>query len=170
MKRRIFLKGTLVAGAAGMAANTGLLVPQAVAQTETAVTEAAAASTTGTLADAISTAFGATTLEDTLKALNVTPEASDQVSLDAPDIAENGVVVPITVKTGAEAVSEIAIVVANNPTPLAAFFTFPDGAATMASTRIKMGKTSDVLALVKSGDKVLMAKKEVKVTIGGCGG
>ncbi|HPE60084.1 MAG: thiosulfate oxidation carrier protein SoxY [Thiothrix sp.] len=176
MKRRIFLKGTLAASATGMAANAGLLASRAAAATEAAAAtgataaEAVTAEAATVAADTVSTAFSATTLEDTLKALDVTPEESDQVSLDAPDIAENGVVVPVTVKTRAENVSEIAIVVADNPTPLAAIFTFPEGGATMASTRLKMGKTSNVLALVKSGDKVLMAKKEVKVTIGGCGG
>ncbi|MEW8186961.1 MAG: thiosulfate oxidation carrier protein SoxY, partial [Candidatus Thiodiazotropha endolucinida] len=88
----------------------------------------------------------------------------------APDIAENGAVVPITVETGMEGVESISIIASNNPVPLVANFVMGTGATGFVSTRIKMGKTGDVLGVVKAGGKLHSAKKEVKVTIGGCGG
>jgi sulfur-oxidizing protein SoxY len=95
---------------------------------------------------------------------------SDKVKLKAPDIAENGAVVPVTVTSGIDGTSSIGIIVANNPTPLTATFNLGPTTEGYISTRIKMGKTSDVIAVVKAGGKLYSAKKEVKVTIGGCGG
>jgi sulfur-oxidizing protein SoxY len=99
-----------------------------------------------------------------------TPEASDKVNLDAPEIAENGAVVPISVSTTLPDVTAIALVVSVNPFPLAAYYPIPAGTAPMVANRLKMAKTSKVIALVASGDKVFSASKEVKVTVGGCGG
>jgi len=108
---------------------------------------------------------------DAIKALyGKTPEASDKVSLDAPEIAENGAVVPISVSTTLPDVTSIAIIVSENPFPLAASYPIPAGTAPMVGNRLKMAKTSKVTALVESGGKVFSASKEVKVTVGGCGG
>jgi sulfur-oxidizing protein SoxY len=98
-------------------------------------------------------------------------EDSSKVSIKAPDIAENGAVVPIKVSVeGAANVESITILVEGNATPLIANFRLDPVTEADVSTRIKMGKTSNVVAVVKADGKVLSAKKEVKVTIGGCGG
>jgi len=99
-----------------------------------------------------------------------TPEASDKVNLDAPEIAENGAVVPIAVTTTLPDVTSISIVVSENPFPLAANYPIPAGTSAAVANRLKMAKTTKVIALVASGDKVFSATKEVKVTVGGCGG
>ena len=98
------------------------------------------------------------------------PTDSDQVMMKIPDIAENGAVVPVTIKTDLENVESISIVVVNNPTPLAASFIMSPRSVPTISVRIKMGESSQVVALVKSGGAVYSTTKEVKVTIGGCGG
>jgi len=108
---------------------------------------------------------------DAIKALyGKIPEPSDKVSLDAPEIAENGAVVPISVSTTLPDVTSIAIIVSENPFPLAANYPIAPGTAAMVANRLKMAKTSKVIALVESGGKVFSASKEVKVTVGGCGG
>lgn len=99
-----------------------------------------------------------------------TTTASDAVTLTAPDIAENGAVVPITVATSLEGVEAIGIIVTENPSPLVAAFDLTPDSVPEVSTRIKMGKTSDVMAVVKANGKLYSASKNVKVTIGGCGG
>ncbi len=96
--------------------------------------------------------------------------ASDAVTLTAPDIAENGAVVPISVTTTLDGVESIGIIVTENPSPLVASFDLTPDAVADVSTRIKMGKTSDVVAVVKADGKLYSASKNVKVTIGGCGG
>ncbi len=98
------------------------------------------------------------------------PTDSDQVMMKIPDIAENGAVVPVTIKTDLEDVESISIVVVNNPTPLAASFIMSPRSVPTVSVRIKMGESSQVVALVKAGGAVYSTTKEVKVTIGGCGG
>ena len=90
--------------------------------------------------------------------------------MKAPDIAENGAVVPVTVESTMKDVQSISIVAEKNALPLIASFDLGAGALPYVSTRIKMGSTMNVQALVKAGGKVYEAKKEVKVTIGGCGG
>ena len=95
---------------------------------------------------------------------------SDQISLKVPEIAENGAVVPVTIKTDLEDVSSISILVDENPTPLSATFDLTPAVEANISARIKMGQSSNVRAVVKAGDKVYFTTKEVKVTIGGCGG
>jgi sulfur-oxidizing protein SoxY len=116
-------------------------------------------------------AFDAKTIEETLKGLGAgKPESSTEIQLTAPDIAENGAVVPVGVVSTLAGVEAIAILVEKNPNPLAASFTLPAGTEAYVQTRVKMGQTSDVYALVKVGGKFLMTKKEIKVTLGGCGG
>jgi sulfur-oxidizing protein SoxY len=98
------------------------------------------------------------------------PAASADVNLKAPDIAENGAVVPVTVSSGLADVKSIAVFVEGNPQPLAAQFFIPAGTKAEASCRIRMGKTSAVTAVVETASGTFSASKEVKVTIGGCGG
>jgi len=117
-------------------------------------------------------AFEAKGVEGVLKALGVAkPVESQDIVFTAPDIAENGAVVPIAVSTALPGVRRIAFLVEKNPTTLAGVFEFSDAVETGVGTRIKMGETSNVLAVAILGDgKVLYAQKEVKVTLGGCGG
>ena len=115
--------------------------------------------------------FTAKTLDEVLKLINATDsKPSTDIQLKAPEIAENGAVVPLTVSSTLAGITGISIVVSNNPTPLAATFTIPEGTSADVSTRIKMAKTSEVIALVQTKDGLFSAKQEVKVTIGGCGG
>lgn len=102
--------------------------------------------------------------------LGGTPEESAEVTLKAPDIAENGAVVPVTVRSSMANVESMSIFVENNPNPLVVEFMVPEGTAADVSTRLRMGKTSKVTAVVKADGKLYSASKEVKVTIGGCGG
>ena len=90
--------------------------------------------------------------------------------LDAPEIAENGAVVPIAVASTLPNVTGIAILVLENPNVLAAAYKIPAGTQASVSNRLKMAKTTKVLAVVESGGKLYSATKEVKVTVGGCGG
>ncbi len=116
-------------------------------------------------------AFDATTMEDALKALGAgAPAESGDVVLTAADIAENGAVVPVGVSSKLPGTQQIAILVEKNPNMLAASFTIPEGTEPDIQTRVKMGQTSNVFAVVKAGDKFYMTKKEIKVTLGGCGG
>lgn len=102
--------------------------------------------------------------------LGGTPEESADVTLKAPDIAENGAVVPVTVRSTLANVESMSIFVENNPTPLVVEFMVPAGTDADVATRLRMGKTSKVTAVVKADGKLYSASKEVKVTIGGCGG
>ena len=95
---------------------------------------------------------------------------SDMIKLKAPDIAENGAVVPVSVKTDLPNVESISILVDGNPNPLASTFELTENSIADVSTRIKMSKTSNVVAVVKADGGVHKAQQEVKVTIGGCGG
>jgi sulfur-oxidizing protein SoxY len=97
-------------------------------------------------------------------------EPSDKIKLDAPEIAENGAVVPISVSTSLADVTSIAFVVPENPNVLAAYYRIPQGTMPTIANRLKMAKTSTVTAIVESGGKLFSATKEVKVTVGGCGG
>jgi len=96
--------------------------------------------------------------------------SSDRVNLKIPDIAENGAVVPVTVSTDLEGVESISVIVDNNPTPLAATFNLSARSRPTIAVRIKMGESSKVRALVKAGGNLYVTSKDVKVTIGGCGG
>lgn len=117
-------------------------------------------------------AFEANRQDAAIKALYgeaVIAESTD-VILDAPDIAENGAVVPVSISTELANVESISLFIENNPAPLAAQFMIPEGTRADVSTRVRMGKTSNVTAVVKAGGKLYRMTKEVKVTIGGCGG
>jgi sulfur-oxidizing protein SoxY len=97
-------------------------------------------------------------------------ESSDQVSLDVPEIAENGAVVPISMTTSLPNVTSISVVIPENPFPLAASYRLPEGTEPSIACRLKMAKTSDVVVVVESSGKLYGAKRPVKVTLGGCGG
>lgn len=98
------------------------------------------------------------------------PAESADVVITAPDIAENGAVVPVGVVSNLPKTEYIAIMIEKNPNMLAASFTLPEGTMADVQTRVKMGQTSDVYAVVKADGKFYMSKKEIKVTLGGCGG
>jgi sulfur-oxidizing protein SoxY len=117
-------------------------------------------------------AFEAKNVDDVLKALGVAkPVESKDVNLTAPDIAENGAVVPIAASTTLPNVRQIVFMIEKNPTTLAGTFEFTDAVETSVATRVKMAQTSNVIAVALLGDgRALFAKKEVKVTLGGCGG
>jgi sulfur-oxidizing protein SoxY len=108
---------------------------------------------------------------DAIKALyGKTAEPSDKVKLDAPEIAENGAVVPISLTTTLADVTSISFLVSENPSALAASYQIPPGTLPSVANRLKMAKTSNVIAIVEAGGKLYSATKEVKVTVGGCGG
>jgi sulfur-oxidizing protein SoxY len=116
-------------------------------------------------------AFKQKSAADAIKSLyGKTAEPSDKVKLDAPEIAENGAVVPIAVSTTLADVTSIAFLVSENPNALAASYQIPPGTLPNVSNRLKMAKTSNVIAIVEAGGKLYSATKEVKVTVGGCGG
>jgi sulfur-oxidizing protein SoxY len=152
--RRVFLKGSLAASAAGLAVGAGLLSPRAVLAAEWP-----------------SAAFEATDMNDALNGYFGTSDVSDSgdVSVKAPDIAENGAVVPVTVESAVSGTDKVAIFVSKNPTPMVAAFDL-SGANPFVSTRIRMGETDNVTGVAHAGGKLYKAGKEVKVTIGGCGG
>ncbi len=116
--------------------------------------------------------FSAASADGALQALlgGETLAESDQIELTAPEIAENGAVVPVTIRSTLPDVQSISIVVEKNPRPLAASFELPPGTLPEVSCRIKMGETSDVIAVVKTNSGAFSSRRMVKVTIGGCGG
>ena len=152
--RRTFLKGSLAGSAVAVAVGAGLLTPQTV------------------LAAWPKAAFEAKGVDNALTALLGSKDsaASTDIKIKAPDIAENGAVVPISVTAGHSGIDSISILAASNPSPLCASFDLGANAEGYVSTRVKIRKTSKVLAVVKAGGKVYSASKDVKVTIGGCGG
>jgi sulfur-oxidizing protein SoxY len=116
-------------------------------------------------------AFAQKSEADAIKTLyGKNAEVSDKVKLDAPEIAENGAVVPISVSSALPDVTSIAVLVSENPFPLAAYYKIPPRTSGVVANRLKMAKTSKVTALVEAGGKIYSASKEVKVTVGGCGG
>ena len=117
-------------------------------------------------------AFDAKAIADALKALGAgAPTESKDVAITGPDIAENGAVVPLGASTTLAGVKHIALLVEKNPAALAAVFHLTDSLEPSVTTRVKMGQSSDVYAVAITADgKALFAKKEVKVTLGGCGG
>ena len=118
------------------------------------------------------TAFEAKSLADVLKAIGAgAPSESKDVTIGGPDIAENGAVVPLTASTALPGVKQMLILVEKNPAALVALFNVTDSVEANFATRSKMGQSSDVYAVAVMNDgKALFAKKEVKVTLGGCGG
>ncbi len=116
-------------------------------------------------------AFKSDKLADALNALyGKSFEMSDQVSLETPEIAENGAVVPVTIRSKLPNVASISILVPENPYALAASYKLADGTLPQVSCRLKMAKTTKVIAVVESGGKLYAAANDVKVTLGGCGG
>ena len=117
-------------------------------------------------------AFDAKTLEEALKALGAAkPVESKDVIVTAPDIAENGAVVPVAASSALAGVKRIVFLVDKNPSPLAAVFELTDAVDANVATRVKMAQTANVIAVALMADnRVLFAQKEVKVTLGGCGG
>lgn len=155
--RRMIIKGAVAGGLAGLGLAGGAPLTQA----------RAAADASKWPKDA----FQQKTDADAIKALyGKSAEASDKVKLDAPEIAENGAVVPISISSTLPDVTSISLLVTENPYPLAASYKIPAGTTAMVASRLKMAKTSNVVALVESGGKLYSATKEVKVTVGGCGG
>ena len=151
--RRNVLKGAAGAGTVAVAVAACLLKP------------------TQALAGVPRSAFEAKSVGDALKNMGASgPIDSKDITIKAPDIAENGAVVPVEVTSGIAGTSAIAIMAEKNATPLVADFSLKGGAEGYISTRIKMGQTSLVRAVVTAGGKTYTAAKEVKVTIGGCGG
>ena len=116
-------------------------------------------------------AFDTKSLNDAVKAMGGSAAVeSKDIAITSPDIAENGAVVPFTITSKLPKTEQLAILVEKNPNILAASFTIPDGTDPAVNTRVKMGQTSNVIALVKADGKYYYASKEVKVTLGGCGG
>lgn len=155
MKRRTFLKAGLASGAAAVAVNAGILAPNTVLA---AWNEAAFK--TKTVAEGMNAVFGAGNAAD-----------SADIKLKAPQIAENGAVVPVEVDaTAMKGVESIAIFADKNPVALACTYNFSGNTPGFVSVRLKMGETQNAVAVVKAGGKLYKAQSEVKVTIGGCGG
>lgn len=154
MKRRSFLKSTVASSMLGVAVSAGLLTPKMV------------------LAAWPKSAFEAKSVDSAMEATLGSSSASESgdIKIKAPDIAENGAVVPITISTSMSGVENISVFIEKNPSPLAASYDLGATTKGFVSCRVKMGKTSDLIAVVKSGGKLYSAKKTVKVTIGGCGG
>jgi len=147
MKRRLFLKSAMAGSAVATAVGSGLLTPSMVF---------ASSAEFKALSDAASSALASS--------------GKGSFKFKAPKIAENGAVVPMTVDaTNIDGVENISFYIKNNRTPLAASFNLT-GAQGFVSTRVKMGKTSSVMALVTAGGTTTSITQEVKVTIGGCGG
>ena len=154
MKRRTFLKGAVASSVIAVAAGNGLLRP----------TEALAV-------DWPKVAFTDKDVNVVLKDLfgSSTTSASSAIKIEAPIQAESGLAVPITVSTTLSNIEGMAIIVEKNPSPLAASLSTAGG-ANYFRTRIKMGQSSPVVVVVKSGGKLFTAKQDIKVTSGGCGG
>jgi sulfur-oxidizing protein SoxY len=116
-------------------------------------------------------AFEATSLKEALAAIGVTEhQDSTEIILKAPDIAENGAVVPVEVTSKLPGTRSITLLVEKNPHQLSAEFEIPEGTEAFIATRLKVAETSNVLAVVKTDAGVFHAAKVVKVTLGGCGG
>jgi sulfur-oxidizing protein SoxY len=116
-------------------------------------------------------AFGAKTPADALKGIGASGTTpSNDVMIEAPEIAENGAVVPIEITSQVPGTKSIAVVIDKNPFPLVAKFDFMEGALPYVKVNVKMGETSDVRAIAEANGKHYSATKNIKVTIGGCGG
>jgi len=116
-------------------------------------------------------AFGAKTPADALKSLGMpTGQPSKDITIEAPQIAENGAVVPIEVSSAIAGTTALIVLIEKNPFPLTARFDFKDGALPFVKLNVKMGETSDVRVIAEAGGRHYTATKEIKVTIGGCGG
>ena len=153
MKRRLFLKASLSAGAVGMAVSAGLLTPGVVLA---AWNEAAFKAES--MGDALKEGMGSDTITE-----------SAEITIGGPDNPENGAVVPVEVATTLSGVQSIALLVEKNVKPLCGVFHLGKRMKPGLSIRIKVGESGDIIAVVKSDGKLYSARKTVKVTIGGCG-
>lgn len=116
-------------------------------------------------------AFETKSVADAIKALGASaPTMSTDVVITAPDIAENGAVVPVAASSKLPKTTQIAYLIEKNPSTVTAVFDLPAGTLPEVQTRVKMGQTSNVMVLVKADGKYYAAQKEIKVTVGGCGG
>lgn len=118
-------------------------------------------------------AFTATGLETTFAEIGGTPVESDGIIFTTPDIAENGAVVPVKVEIDSAKlpnVTKLFVMVEKNPNPLSGMFMIPEGTEAYVETRVKVAQTCDLYAVAEADGKLYMAKKETKVTLGGCGG
>ncbi len=150
--RRKLLEGGLALGTAGVAMACGLVVPRrARASTPRAGFQATA------FDQALSEVTGGLAVED-----------SARVQIEAPEVAESGAQVPVTVSTDIEGAESLCILVQKNPRPLAARFVLGPGAEAYGAVRVKMGESSTVVATVHTPGKVYLARREIKVTVGGC--
>jgi len=120
-------------------------------------------------------AFSTKSIEGISKALfenDGVIEETDKITIKAPNIAENGAVVPVEIMADLKKVESIVIIGEKNPTPLIGQFNFPDPESTVfwVKVKVKLAKTSNVIAVVKANGKLYAARREVKITVGGCGG
>lgn len=155
MKRRLFLKQYFTAGLTVLSVNAGLF------------------SSTNAQAKLKPEAFQAKTYQQALLQLFGTDQVADsaEIEISAPAIAETATQVPVKVDaSNLPGVEAIAILAAKNPFPLTSYFEFDAGAQPFAATRLKVGQSMDLIAVVKVGDKLYSNRKAIKVTIGGCGG
>jgi sulfur-oxidizing protein SoxY len=156
MNRRKALQATGGFGVLGMFVAAGVMTPEEARAQQAEWNKAA---------------FETKDVNGTAKALGGdAPVASDKITVTGPDIAENGAVVPVGATSTLPNVQMIALLVEKNPNALAASFNLTPECEPFVTTRVKMGQSSDVYALVKADGKFYMAKKEIKVTLGGCGG
>lgn len=150
-QRRRALKAGGGLGIYGLLAATGLLGPDLAR------------------ADADRRLFAATSLREVLAVLGIErPDDSVDIDIGAADIAENGALVPVSVTSAIPATEQIVLAVEKNPNMVTAVFTFPEGTLPEVHTRLKMAETSDVYALVRAGGRLYAARKQVRVTLGGC--
>jgi len=153
-QRRLFLRASLAAGTATIAVAAGLLTPQAV------------------LGNWSKKAFENENLEATIKEITGLsgPEPSAEINVKTPVVAENGAVVSVTVEHNIPGAESLSILVPENTNKLAASYLLSGQVASFVNCRIKMRKTSDVIAVIKADGKLYSGKSRVKVTLGGCGG
>lgn len=150
--RRLFLKGSLSASVVGIAVSAGLFTAK---QVYAALPESALKAKT--VAEAINAVFGSEQTTET-----------DQITISSPAVAENGATVPVTVETTLTNVQTIAILSSKNAAPLTQTTDFHPGVRGYLSTRIKVGQSGDLIAVIKADGKLFSASKPVKVTVGGC--
>ena len=154
MERRQFVQKSSSALALGFVTSTGLMPSLASAQTAWN-----------------KVAFESKTLAEVVKAMGgSTATESKEISLSAPEIAENGNVVRLGAQSAMAGTTWLGLMVEKNPAALTAGFDIFPGTDANMSTNVKMGQSSNVYALARVGDKFFYAVKEVKVTLGGCGG
>ena len=151
-QRRLFLKTAVASSTVGLAVAAGLITPSVV------------------LAQWNEKAFKAAKVDEAVKNLfDGTAADSDKITVKVPDVAENGAVVPVTISSTLENIENITLLVEQNASPLTASFDVQPNVEGMISIRVKVGKSSDIIGVVKADGKLFTARKAVKVTLGGCG-